>query len=156
MRKEGRSEKLPYKLQILDSNRATDIQGWRLALGPFRHPKPGMAPVLGSFFRSEWHLWEVQGSNFRCKSQISSPFLGFGLSIFGVKIHQSVSLQKTQETPSGSTKNACCLRHSFTKMCFLPKENVPTQNTYFFEISSLLIFALCFFYHLRHGRQKKK
>ena len=62
--------------------------------------------------------------------------------------------KKTYETPSESTQNACCLRRSFTTMCCLPGKNALRKNAYYLKFRAPS-FLQCFFYHLRHGRQKK-
>ena len=38
------------------------------------------------------------------------------------KKHERLKLRKSFETPNGSTRNACCLRHAFTRTCFFPQE----------------------------------
>ena len=53
-------------------------QGVRLALGPFRHPKPGMAPFWAPFLVGMGPFGRSWRSKFRCGSQISSLFLGLG------------------------------------------------------------------------------
>ena len=70
---------------------------------------------MGSFERSG-------GSKFRCGSQISSPFPGLTLPFFWVRNIRTGMCKKSYETPCGWTKNACCLRHGFTQMCFLYRE----------------------------------
>ena len=93
---------------------------------------PEWAP-FGALFRSEWAPLVGLGvrkfdarAKFRALCLVWAPHLGGKKTL-------SVSLQKTYVTPSGSTKNACHLRHCFTKMCFLPKENDSSQKCVFFR-----------------------
>ena len=62
------------------------MQGVRLALVSLRHPKPGMHPFFWLPLVSELApLGGLWCSKFRCKSQISSPFLGLGPPFWGQK-----------------------------------------------------------------------
>ena len=62
-----------YSVSFLEN-----IQGVRLALGPFRHPKPGMPPFLGSYFGRNGPLWEVRGIEFSTREPDFEPFSWFG------------------------------------------------------------------------------
>ena len=58
----------------------------RPALGPLRHPNPGMDPFLEPFPVGMGPFGRSGGSKFRCGSQIPSSFLGLSPSLFcGVK-----------------------------------------------------------------------
>ena len=83
-----------------------------------------MGPLLGS----EWFLGNGPLQNGLFFSQFVPPF--------GLKKHDCVKLRKTFKTPYGSTKNPCCLKYVFSRMCVLPKEKC------FFPKWALLIFRL--------------
>ena len=57
-----------------------NMQGWRLALGPLRHTKPGLAPpFLGPFFGRNGPLWVVWGFEISMREPNSEPFSWFEL-----------------------------------------------------------------------------
>ena len=61
------------------------IHGVRPALGPLRHPKTRNGLLFGLFFFVGMGPYgRSWGSKFRCRSQMSNPFLGLGLH-FGSK-----------------------------------------------------------------------
>ena len=108
--------------------------GWPTECAPFG---PFFSVGMGPFGRSG-------RPKFRCGSQISSSLLGLSLPFWESKNIKVWSVQKSFLNTSGSTKNACCLRHCFTNVCFLPREKCTSEDAYLFEISSSLLFALCF------------
>ena len=71
------------------------IQGGRLALGPFRLSKLGMAPLLAPVFGRNGHLWEVRGIEISMREPDFEPLSWFEPSCLGVKKNQSVSIRKT-------------------------------------------------------------
>ena len=97
------------------------LQGGRLALVPF-FSKLGMAPFGGPGDRNFDAGARFRGL-FLC---LSHPFWRFQNIKVGV-------CKKSFETPCGWTKNACCLRHGFTKMCFLYKAKCTLQKCIFFR-----------------------
>ena len=56
------------------------------------------------------------------------PFSWFELPFGCQKIKVPV-MTESFKTPSGPTKNACCLKCGSTKMCFLPRENDTSKNS---------------------------
>ena len=95
------------------------VQGGRLALGPFSYLKTRNGPRFWPPFRSEWGLFGRSGtSKFRRGTLISITFLGLRVISTSKCEHSENHLK----TPSGWTKNACCLRHLVSRICFSPKE----------------------------------
>ena len=47
-------------------------------------------------------------------------------------------------TPNESTKNTCCLKHVFLRMCFSSEEKCTLQNVMLFSKWAPFNFRLCF------------
>ena len=95
-------------------NRTFGIQGGRLALGPFRLSKLGMTALLAPFLVGMCPSGRSESAKFRCGIHISL----FGPPFWRLKTTKCEHSNKTNKPRSGSTKNACCLRHHIAKCSF--------------------------------------
>ena len=102
-------------------------RGLAASFGALASPKTRNAPLLlGPFF----FVWngphsEVPRFEISTREPNFEPLSWFGLSFLGVKkTSKCERTKKTNEKPNGSTKNACCLTHDVTKLCFLSRESV--------------------------------
>ena len=116
---------------------------------------------LGPLFGRNGALWEVRGIDISRRDRrgtlISIPFLGLRKFWRGPKKTSKCEHSKPiyiyiYISRSGSTKNACCLIHLVSRICFSPEEQCTSQKCVFSRDFGLLIFALCFVCHLPHGR----
>ena len=98
-----------------------DVCTYRVARSPWAHfvsQNSECVPFLPPF-RSEWApLAGPGGSKFLCESQISSSYLGLSSPFGEVKKFNVRAFEKPDKSRSGSTKNACCLIHLVSRICF--------------------------------------
>ena len=108
------------------------IQGGRPPWAPFVSQNAECHPFWPPD-RSEWAPLEVRGIEISMREPAFEPLSWFeppplpppsSPPCWVAKDVQVWSVQKSSETPSGSTKNACCLRRGLKKMCFLPMQKV--------------------------------
>ena len=129
--------------------------GGRLVLGPLRLPKTRNGlPVGPPFLVGMGPFGRSGGSKFRRGTLISIPFLDLDPSLLVSKNLKAWTYEKSYNSRSGSTNNACCLRHGFSKLCLLYKEKCTSQICIFLPKFWALSFLQCVFYHLRHFRWK--
>ena len=67
-----------------------------------------------------------------------APFLMVCPAFSRSKKHECVKLRKTFKTPNESMRNACCLRHVFSRICFLLLEKYTLQKCFLFQNGPLL------------------
>ena len=86
---------------------------------------------------SEWGLWQFGRAQFENWASQVCLFHGF-CRLFGVDKHGNL------QTPSESSKIACCFKHVFfTDVFFLPREKCTLQQFIFVSFGPF-IFRLCF------------
>ena len=112
--------------------------GWPAGPGDLSPLKTRNALPFWPSFRSEWA--SLSG---RSRRSNSSPSLRLAPS--GESESTKVGVCKNHfKHPVDRPQNACCLRHGFTKMCFLTREKCTSQKCIYFRNFEPLIFALCF------------
>ena len=90
-------------------------------------------------------LWEVRGIEISMREPDFEPSSWFEPPLFcWAQNHQSWSEQKSDETPSGWTKNACCLIHLASRICFSPGEKCTSTKWRFFQNFDLPYFCTVF------------
>ena len=130
-----------YKEKMFDKkrNKMTDKMmrntGLAASPGPLASPETRNGPPYGPPFWSEWApLGGLGVRNFDTGATFRAPFLVWAPPFFGSKkTSKCEHAKKSDKSPSGSTNNACCFRHGFTKLCFLYKEKCTSQKCIFFR-----------------------
>ena len=81
-------------------------------------------------FRSEWVFWEVRAQNFDAGARFRAPFFGLSRSpLFGGQKTSKCEHSKNQmKHPVDRPKNACCLIHLVSRMCFSPNEKCTSRK----------------------------
>ena len=134
---------LPLPLRKLDSCLA-DLPntGWPASPGPLSSLKTRNGSPFGPFFGRNGFLWEVREIEISMREPDFEPFSWFEpFPFFGSKNIKVGVCKKSYETPSGSTKQAGCLRHGFYKNVLLTLGKVHFAKMHIFRNFEPLIFC---------------